>query len=287
MRQQRTFKKKAGISGIGVHTGNRVELVFTPAPPNCGIKFIRVDLPGKPEVRADINNVISYQRGTTIGENGADVHTVEHVLAALSGFGITNAIIEINSNEPPVDDGSSLSFINLIKQAGVIDQPEKIDVFKPQEPIYVRENEVILVVLPYDGFKISYTVSFSHPKLKDQYLSLDITQDSFLNEIACSRTFCFYSDVAALMDQGLIKGGSLDNAVVIGDDAIFSKEKLRFHNEFVRHKILDLIGDTYLLGLPLKCHIIAIKSGHAANLKLTRKLYQAYMKTKSDCRLRT
>ena len=287
MRQQRTFKKKAGISGIGVHTGNRSELVFKPAPPDSGIKFIRVDLPGKPQVRADINNVVSYQRGTTIGENGANVHTVEHVLASLSAFGITNAIIELNSNEPPVDDGSSLSFTNLIKKAGIEEQKETIDVFKPQQPIYVREKEIVLVVLPYDGFRISYTVSFSHPKLQDQYLSLDVTQDSFLSDLACARTFCFYREVAALMDQGLIKGGSLDNAVVIGDDAIFSKEKLRFNNEFVRHKILDLIGDTYLLGIPLECHIVAIKSGHAANLKLTQKLYQEYNSIKKDCQLQS
>lgn len=282
MRPQRTIKKKATLSGIGVHTGNTVEMVIKPAGVNTGIRFVRTDIEGRPEVRASIENVAGFMRGTTIAHNGAKVHTVEHVLAALAAFGITNAILELNSNEPPVDDGSSLTFVNLLKETGTDDQDGVVDVFEPAEPIYVRDNDIILVVLPYDGFKISYTVSFSHPNLKAQYLSIDITKDSFIEEIAPSRTFCFYREVEALMDQGLIKGGSLDNAVVIGDNAIFSKEKLRFHNEFVRHKILDLIGDTYLLGMPLKAHIIAIKSGHATNLKLTKALYEAYMKTKCE-----
>ncbi len=280
MRQQRTLCKEVSLSGIGVHTGNKTELKFIPADVNSGIKFVRADLPGKPEVKADIRNVVGFMRGTTIGTDGVKIHTVEHVLAALSGFGITNLTIELDSNEPPVGDGSSIEFVNLINQAGIKDQDAFIDVFEPKEVIHFIENEIILVVLPYDGFKISYTVSFKHPSLKAQYLSIDVTQESFVQEIAPSRTFCFYREVEALMDQGLIKGGSLDNAVVIGDNAIFSKEELRFHNEFVRHKILDIIGDTYLLGVPLKAHIIAIKSGHATNLKLTKELLLAYQKTK-------
>ncbi|MDX9703553.1 MAG: UDP-3-O-acyl-N-acetylglucosamine deacetylase [Candidatus Auribacterota bacterium] len=285
MRSQKTIRKKATLSGIGVHTGNTVELVIHPAEINTGIRFVRSDLPDKPEVKADINNVVGFTRGTTIAENGAKVHTVEHILAAINAFGITNAILQLNSNEPPVDDGSSLTFVQVLQEAGIEEQDAVIDVFQPQEPIYVRDNDIILVVLPYDGFRISYTVSFTHPSLKAQYLSLDITRDSFISEIAPSRTFCFYREVEALMDQGLIKGGSLDNAVVIGDNAIFSKEKLRFHNEFVRHKILDLIGDTYLLGVPLSAHIIAVKSGHATNLKLTKALYDAYTKEKKQCEL--
>ena len=285
MRSQRTIKKKATLSGIGVHTGNTVEMIIHPAEADTGIRFVRSDLPGKPEVKADINNVAGFMRGTTIAENGAKVHTVEHVLAALNAFGITNAILQLNSNEPPVDDGSSLTLVQLLQETGVETQDAVIDVFKPQEPIYIRDNEIYLVALPHDGLKISYTVSFTHPSLKAQYLNIDITQDSFVSEIAPSRTFCFYREVEALMDQGLIKGGSLDNAVVIGDNAIFSKEKLRFHNEFVRHKILDLIGDTYLLGIPLEAHIIAIKSGHATNLKLTKALYDAYINTKKQCEL--
>jgi len=280
MRQQRTLANEISFSGIGVHTGNKTELKFIPAQPDSGIKFVRADLPGKPEVKADIRNVVGFVRGTTIGSNGVNVHTVEHVLAALSGFGITNITIELDSNEPPVGDGSSIDFVTLIKQAGIEDQDAFIDVFEPKEIIHLIENETILVVLPYDGFKISYTVAFKHPSLQAQYLSIDVNQESFVEQIAPSRTFCFYREVEALMDQGLIKGGSLDNAVVIGDNAIFSKEDLRFHNEFVRHKILDIIGDTYLLGIPLKAHIIAIKSGHATNLKLTKELLEAYRKTK-------
>lgn len=285
MRIQRTVANEITLSGIGVHTGNKTELKVIPAPPDTGIYFVRTDLPGKPAVKADIRNVVGYMRGTTIGENGVNVHTVEHVMAALSSFGITNAVIELDSNEPPVGDGSSLAFVNLLNEAGVKDQDVDIDVFEPKEVLYITEGDILLIVLPYDGFKISYTLSFKHPKLKAQYLSIDINKDTFITEIAAARTFCFYREVEVLMNQGLIKGGSLDNAVVIGDDAIFSKEELRYHDEFVRHKILDLIGDTYLLGVPLKCHIIAIKSGHEANLKLTKTLFDAYQNHRSERKL--
>lgn len=285
MLKQKTIAKEALFFGIGVHTGSRTELRFVPAEPNTGIRFVRVDLPGKPEIKADIRNVIGFVRGTTIGNSEVNVHTVEHVLAALSGFGITNLIVEINDKEPPVGDGSSLAYVDMIKRAGVVEQDDVVEVFAPSEVIHVRENDTILVILPYDGFKISYTVSFNHPNLKAQYLSLDINQQSFVDEIASARTFCFYREVEALMNQGLIKGGSLDNAVVIGDNAIFAKEELRYSNEFVRHKMLDLIGDTYLLGMPIRCHIVAIKSGHAANIKLTQQLLAEYQKTQSKCGL--
>ncbi len=285
MLKQKTIAKEASFFGIGVHTGSRTGLRFIPAEPNTGIKFVRVDLPGRPEIKADIRNVIGFVRGTTIGNSEVNVHTVEHVLATLSGFGITNLIVEIDDKEPPVGDGSSLVYVDMIKKAGVVEQDDVVEVFSPSEIIHVRENDTILVVLPYDGFKISYTVSFKHPNLKAQYLSLDINRQSFVEEIASARTFCFYREVEALMNQGLIKGGSLDNAVVIGDNAIFAKEELRYPDEFVRHKILDLIGDTYLLGMPIRCHIVAIKSGHAANIKLTQHLLAEYQKTQSKCGL--
>ncbi|MEW6535039.1 MAG: UDP-3-O-acyl-N-acetylglucosamine deacetylase [Candidatus Auribacterota bacterium] len=281
MRKQRTIKKEVILSGIGVHTGNRTEMKFIPAEPNAGISFVRTDLPGSPAVKAHISKVVGFMRGTTIGEGDVKVHTVEHVMAPLSSLGVTNVRIELDSNEPPVVDGSSVEFLAALRESGIVDQSEPAEVFELKEPIYETEGDMILVALPYDGFKISYTLSFSHPKLKAQYLSLDINEQSFAKEIAPSRTFCFYREVEVLMNQGLIKGGSLDNAVVIGDDAVFSKEELRFHDEFVRHKILDLVGDTYLLGLPVKAHIIAAKSGHAFNLRLTKKLYEAYLKSQS------
>ncbi|MCB1194815.1 UDP-3-O-[3-hydroxymyristoyl] N-acetylglucosamine deacetylase [bacterium] len=278
MRNQRTVAGSISFSGIGVHTGNKTELTFQPAEENSGIRFIRTDLPGRPEVKAHITNVVGFIRGTTIGQNNVNVHTVEHVMAALCAFGITNLTIELDGNEPPVGDGSSLPFVKMLQETGIVEQKKPVEIFSPHDPLFIREEDIILVVLPYDRLKISYTLSFPHPRLKAQYLSLDITQDSFVNEIASSRTFCLYHEVEMLMDQGLIKGGSLDNAVVIGDKAIFSREELRFHDEFVRHKMLDLIGDTYLLGMPFNAHIVAIKSGHATNSRLTRVLYEAYLK---------
>ncbi len=285
MRKQGTVAKEVTLSGIGVHTGNKTELRLMPAEPGTGIRFVRGDLPGKPYVDAHVSNVVGVLRGTTIGVDGVNVHTVEHVLAPLACFGITNAIIELDSNEPPVGDGSSRELVVKLKEAGVKQQDAFIDVFEPKEIIYLTEGDIILIVLPYDGFKISYTLSFNHPKLDAQYLSLDINREIFVNEIAPSRTFCFYREVEKLMNQGLIKGGSLDNAVVIGDEGIFSKEELRYKNEFVRHKMLDLIGDTYLLGVPLKCHIVATKSGHSTNLKLTQALHRAYCKQKEQCKV--
>lgn len=281
MRKQCTIKKEISISGIGVHTGSKTEMKFMPAEPDTGIRFVRTDVEGAPEVRALIQNVVGYMRGTTIGENGVKVHTVEHVLAPLFTLGVTNLRIEIDGNEPPVDDGSSIAFLHAIREAGIVEQNRDVDEFVLDEVVYEIDGDMMLIALPYDGLKISYTLSFKHPKLQAQYLSLDITEDSFEKQIAPSRTFCFYREVEILMNEGLIKGGSLDNAVVIGDDAIFSKEEMRFNDEFVRHKILDLIGDTYLLGFPYKAHIIAAKSGHAFNLKLTKRLLEQYHLQKS------
>ncbi|MCK5655041.1 MAG: bifunctional UDP-3-O-[3-hydroxymyristoyl] N-acetylglucosamine deacetylase/3-hydroxyacyl-ACP dehydratase [Candidatus Aureabacteria bacterium] len=278
MDAQRTIAKETGFSGIGVHTGNTTTITFKPAIPNSGIKFARIDLPESPTVKASVENVVGVTRGTTIAENGVKVHTVEHVLASVCASGIDNLLIEINSNEPPVGDGSALLFTELIDKAGIVEQEYPRKYFMPKEPISIVEGDIVLILLPSDTFKMSYTIAYDHPAVKAQYLSLPITKETFSKEIASSRTFCLYSEVEALMDQGLIKGGSLDNAVVIGKDAIFSKESLRFPDEFVRHKMLDLIGDLFLIGARIKSHVVAVKSGHPMNVKFARLIKSAMKK---------
>ena len=272
MEYQKTIKSEARFSGIGVHTGNKASISFKPAPANSGTKFYRTDFPGEEPIEATIDNVIDVVRGTTLACNGIKIHTVEHVLAALMGFGIDNLIIELDANEPPVGDGSSRPFVDMIQDVGVETQDAPNKIFSPTEPLYFTENGVTLAVFPSDTLRISYTISYGKQMFDTQFISIHINQQNFIENIAPSRTYCFYHDVESLMSSGLIKGGSLDNAVVIMNDAVLSKEGLRFPDEFVRHKVLDLMGDLYLLNYQLKAHIIAIKSGHPNNIKLTRLL---------------
>jgi UDP-3-O-acyl N-acetylglucosamine deacetylase len=275
IRHQRTIKKKISYAGIALHTGNKAKISFQPAPADYGVEFVRADLPNRPRVKASLHNVTGVTRGTTIEQNGVKVHTVEHVLAALMGCGIDNLIIEMDASEPPVGDGSSLPFVEMITEAGIEEQAPSKQCLRLGRPVYYDEKDVSLVAIPYDGFKVSFMLSYKDTLLKDQFYTLDINEKSFIDEIAPCRTFCFYHEVEYLMQQGLIKGGSLDNAVVVGKDAIFSKERLRFPDECVRHKILDLMGDLYLLGKPVKAHIIAIKAGHAMNFQFAKRLSEA------------
>ncbi|MBN2145532.1 MAG: UDP-3-O-[3-hydroxymyristoyl] N-acetylglucosamine deacetylase, partial [Candidatus Aureabacteria bacterium] len=212
-------------------------------------------------------------RGTILGGGESKMHTVEHVMAALWAFGITNLRIELDAEEPPVGDGSSLSIIEMIEEAGIIEQKEPAHVYKVREPITISDKDAWITILPYPGLKISYTLAYDHPLVGVQYKSFDFNKiETFRKEIANCRTFCFYREVEALMDRGLIQGGSLDNAVVIGDEAILSKEGLRFPDEFARHKILDLLGDLYLLGTRIEGHVVAVKSGHSLNVKIVQSL---------------
>ena len=281
MERQRTIRREISHSGIGVHTRNKSRITFKPAPTNHGVKFDRTDTDEPVVIEDVIDNVSDVVRGTTIASNGVKIHTVEHVLAALMGFGIDNLVVEVNANEPPVGDGSSLPFVAMLEEAGIEEQDAPKRWFAPREPIHFSEDGVTIVVLPSDSLRISATISYERPGLDSQYCSLPITTETFINEVAPSRTFCFYHEVEHLMREGLIKGGSLDNAVVIKDEAVLTKEGLRFPNEFVRHKILDLMGDLYLLGRPLKAHVIAIKSGHVSHIKLTRLLRERVAMTES------
>ncbi len=272
MRKQKTIAKDVSMSGIGVHTGNKTTITFKSAEANTGIRFVRTDLNGNPVIEADVDNVVSVARGTTIGKGEAKVHTVEHVLASLMAFSINNLIIEVDANEPPVGDGSSQMFVNMIMNPGTIDLDADVEEMTVSDPVYEYMDDAYVAIFPYDGLKFSYTISYDHHLVNTQYISMDIHKDSFVKEISACRTFCFYRDVEELMNRGLIKGGSLDNAVVIGDDAILSKEELRYDNEFVRHKILDLMGDLFLLGKRLRGHFVASKSGHPLNVQFAKTL---------------
>ncbi len=277
---QRTILKEAGLSGVGVHTGNATNMVFKPAPVDHGIRFVRTDLPERPEIPALIGNVVETARGTTLGVvlDGKTVkaHTVEHVLAAAAALEIDNLMVEMDNNEPPIMDGSSLPFYLKLQEAGLVEQDAPRKYFDLPRVVSVADEGVQLVANPYAGQRISFTIDFDHPVLKSQYASFEISSGVFERELASSRTFCLARDVEMLRQQGLIKGGSLDSAVVIGEKGIENKEPLRYGDEFVRHKILDLMGDLYLLGMPLRAHVISIKSGHRSNVKFVREIKKLY-----------
>jgi UDP-3-O-[3-hydroxymyristoyl] N-acetylglucosamine deacetylase/3-hydroxyacyl-[acyl-carrier-protein] dehydratase len=270
--KQKTVKGTASFTGVGLHTGEQSTLTFNPAPPNAGVVFIRSDLPGSPAIPADISHVVDTARGTTLGVNGAKIMTVEHVLAAVAGLGIDNLFVHVDATEAPVGDGSALPFVDAIQTAGVVTQNEEKRPLEIKEPITYEKNGVNIVLLPYNGLKVSFLIDYNHPVLGTQYASFEISDAVFAKELAPARTFTFLHEVEMLQKAGLIKGGSLDNAVVIGESGILNKGSLRFSNEFVRHKILDVIGDFFLIGVPLYAHVIAAKSGHAANVEIVQQL---------------
>ena len=271
MEKQKTIAKESTFSGIGLHTGNLTTITFKPAPPDNGVVFYRVDLPERPAIKADIDHVVDVSRGTTIGVDGVKVHTVEHVLAAIAGLGIDNVDIEVDANEIPVGDGSARSFMATLKEAGVEEQDAERKYITVEEPVFYRNNDVTLSILPSDELRITMTIAYDHSAVGTQYASFVITPESFEKEIASARTFCFLRDVRMLQDQGLIKGGSLENAVVISDDGILNDD-LRYPDECVRHKVLDLLGDMYLLGRPIKGHVIGVKSGHAMHVRFSQQI---------------
>jgi len=281
--RQKTIAKEISYTGISLHTGNLSTVVFKPASVNSGIKFIRVDLPDKPVIEMNCKNVLGVIRGTTLGNEEVRIHTTEHLLAALYGLEIDNLIIEINSNELPVGDGSALPFVQILEKAGLVEQEEEKKYFILLEPLHYVQNETELVTFPSEKLKISCTIDYRHPMLKSQYASFLITPETFKRDLAPARTFCFDYEIESLKKKGLAKGGSLDNAVVIGMDRIHNKEEsLRFVDEFVRHKILDLLGDLYLLGGPLKAEIIAIRCGHSHNIAFAKLLAETLETKKID-----
>jgi UDP-3-O-[3-hydroxymyristoyl] N-acetylglucosamine deacetylase/3-hydroxyacyl-[acyl-carrier-protein] dehydratase len=270
--QQHTLGKTASLSGTSLHTGDKVTLKLHPAPADHGIKFKRADLQDEPTIDAKIDNLKTVERSTTIGEGSVRVHTVEHVLSALSAMDVDNAVVEMNANEPPIGDGSAQPYVDLIKKAGVTAQEAPRKFLDVREPMHIESKTgSLLVLLPDDKFRISCTQAGPDNRFT-QYLSMEITPAVFEREIAPARTFVFYEDVQSLMDKNLIKGGSLENAIVVRGDAVLSKEPLRFPDEFVRHKILDIIGDLALLGNRIRGHLVAVKPGHGVNAELARAL---------------
>lgn len=274
---QRSIAQEAVYKGIGLHTGNKCQLIFKPAPANHGVVFVRTDLPGRPRLPANHKIVSSVIRGTTLsldGEKGheARVHTVEHVLSALAGLGIDNLEVEVNANEPPVADGSALPFWDVLLKAGVKELSEPRVFFQP-DPLVYTAAESRYEVEPADELILETSIFFKHPFIGEQKNEFTLTRENYLNEIARARTFCFDFEVESLRRQGLARGGSLDNAVVVGMDRVHNKEKvLRYPDEFVRHKTLDLIGDLFLLGLPLKARIKAFRVGHGHNVNLVKQI---------------
>lgn len=277
--KQRTLAREVSIQGSALHTGEAVTLTMKPAPADHGIVFKRTDLSGSPLITPRVDLITDLVRATTIQSGHAKIHTVEHVLSALHGCGIDNVLIEMNASEPPIMDGSAKPFVNLILQGEPVEQDKEREYFTLDAPVSVTRGDSSIIALPADELKISCT-SADNRGIHTQHLSLTIDPDSYITQIAASRTFTIYEDIEELLKLGKIKGGSLDCAVVIKGDKIISKEPLRFKDEFVRHKILDIVGDVMLLGLPLKAHIVATRPGHAINAELTKALFERLQEKK-------
>lgn len=274
MTNQQTLKKTVRCSGVTLHSGVQTLLSLCPAPVNTGIVFRCLYIPGAPEVQANARNVVDVQRATTLRNGYATVVTVEHVLAALHASGIDNCYVEMDNVEPPIMDGSALPYMDMIQEAGIEEQDAPAQIFTVKEPIYFEEKGTVMALFPADELKISCTISFGASVLDTQFLSLSVTRDSFYNELSKARTFCQYMELEYLFSQGLAKGGSIDNAVIINGKTIISKDGLRYPNELVRHKMLDIMGDLFLVGQRVHGHIIAIKPGHPTNVKLAQKMLE-------------
>jgi UDP-3-O-[3-hydroxymyristoyl] N-acetylglucosamine deacetylase len=274
---QKTIKSPVTLEGIGLHSGNSTKMQFCPAAENTGIVFRRMDGPTPISIPCHVDYVMATPRSTNIGHNGAVVQTVEHVLSAVYALGISNLIIEIWGDEVPILDGSALPFYKALEKAQIDDQETKIIPLKLKKPVSYSFKDTHLVALPSDTFKISYTLDYpNHKWIGSQFYSFEFKQESFKQEISPCRTFCLYEELIALSERGLIKGGSLDCAVVIKEDGVVNKEGVRFPNEMVRHKVLDLIGDLSLVGNYFSAHVIAIRSGHSSNVALAKEIYNTF-----------
>ena len=301
---QQTIKKNSKISGVGLHTGIISNITFKPAKINHGIVFQRIDLKNKPTIKADVDNVIDVSRGTTLEENNAKISTVEHLLAAIAGLEIDNLLIEADGPELPIMDGSSIEFIESLEKAGIKEQNAYKTYFEIKENIFYRDekNNVEIAIYPHNEFRATVMVDYNSPVLGSQHYTLN-ELSKFKKEVANSRTFCFLHEVEELFNKNLIKGGDLNNAIVIVDktisenklnklskllgknkvkvekQGILNNVKLRYHNEPARHKLLDVLGDITLLGRPIKGHIIAARTGHKSNVAFTKLLKKEVVKS--------
>ena len=276
LRQQRTLKGPVDYKGVGLHTGEEVNLRFLPAEPNTGLRFSVLHGEQRVEIPAHVDFVPDDQpfyRNTTLRNQGVQIHTVEHVLAALYGLSVDNAVIEMDAYEPPEpEDGSCKAFVDRILEVGICEQGVPAIPYEIRTPVQWSRENIGITGIPYDGFRLSFTIQYDNAVIGTQYASYDITPESFAREIAPSRTFALKRDISHLQAMGLIKGGTLRNALVVDEDKILNDEPLRFADEFVRHKILDLLGDMALLGSPMKGHVLSLKSGHETNVRFVRRL---------------
>jgi UDP-3-O-[3-hydroxymyristoyl] N-acetylglucosamine deacetylase len=270
---QRTVAKPVNCSGVGVHSGKKVNLTIKPAPPNHGIKFIRTDLLDCPVISAHFNMVVDTSLATVIGFEGFIVSTIEHLMASFAGLSIDNALVEIDSYEMPIMDGSAYPFTSLIKASGIkeLDTPRYFFVIK--EPIELKKDGKMVGVYPCSTYKITCTIEFDHPLIGKQSYSVDVSDHIWESEISKARTFGFLHEYDYLKKHGLARGVTLENVIAIDDKAVVNEGGLRYQDEFVRHKILDCIGDFSLLGMPILGHIVAEKSGHAFNHSFLKKIF--------------
>jgi UDP-3-O-[3-hydroxymyristoyl] N-acetylglucosamine deacetylase len=288
--RQRTVAEDISCTGIGLHTGKKVKLTVKPAPPNSGICFERIDISPDCSVKASFDNVIETNMATTIGFNGYSVSTIEHLMAAFFGMGIDNALVQVDGEEVPIMDGSSAPFVSLLRNAGVTIQDNYKRFLLAKKSVFVKEGNRSVHLYPSDELKITYKIDFDHPLIKDQAYEVSFCQSTFIQELSRARTFGFLRDVQTLRNNGLAKGGSLDNAIVMDEFRVLNEEGLRHKNEFVRHKMLDLIGDLAILGHIVIGHFVAERSGHSLNQKLLKKFMaqdkcweEVRFKNKEEC----
>jgi len=281
--KRKTIKNTVEISGIGLHKGEEIKLALKSNGQESGeqgIIFKRVDVAGKNNiVKVDYRNLFDLERGTNIrNEDDVKVHTIEHFLSALSVTGITDILVEISGNELPILDGSSAGFVEKLLEAEIVELESEIEPVVIKEPVIFSDEKAgkYVMALPYDNFKISYTIDFNHSFLKSQYFEIEVNLENYMENIARCRTFAFDYEIEFLKKNNLALGGSLENAVVVGAEGPLNPEGLRYPDEFVRHKILDIVGDLYVLGRPLQAHIIAIKAGHYVNSRLTEMIAKKY-----------
>jgi UDP-3-O-[3-hydroxymyristoyl] N-acetylglucosamine deacetylase len=272
MHAQRTLRRSISCAGIGLHSGNKVTLSLRPAPADSGIRFRRSDAGGR-EVPATVSHVGGINLATGLARDAVRVDTVEHLMAAFVSLGVDNAVVELNSPEVPIMDGSAAPFVYLIQEAGIKQLPTPRRYLKVLRPISVSRGDKRISLYPSDHFKVTYSISFDHPLLRHQSRTLRVTEESFIEEIAPARTFGFLEDVEMMRQQGLALGGTLENAIVIGDTGVLNNA-LRFDDEFVRHKILDVIGDMALVGYPIIGHLVAHRGGHALHTALAARVLE-------------
>ncbi len=280
MEKQKTIAREVCLKGVGIHTGNKVNVAFKPAEADSGVTFVRTDIPGAPRIKAGVGSLLAQElsRRSSIGDSQAQVQTVEHLMASLSSLGIDNIDVGIDNNELPGLDGSAAGFVEALEDAGIKEQESQKYIYTVKEPINIQDGSSSITILPSSEFKVSYTLNYDHPMLAAQFLEIAVNAKSFKSEIAPARTFCLESEASQLQNQGLGLGANYENTLVVGKAGVI-KNSLRFKDEFVRHKILDLIGDLYLAGCSIRGHVIALKSGHSLNLKIAQKIHEQRIKT--------